>query len=208
MSRATYAANAPSEDCSTVVVGKDYIFAGVWDGHGGPSAARFTQQHVWQAFSHARSRRGMNVNRAFATAFATTDRAYYAHVQQKLHDKRNKDNKDAVVNPALYFAGTCAIACWIDATTSRITCANLGDSRAVAGRYQDDGTLETVALSTDHAAASPAEQARIRASHPGDDKVLIDTTAADDFKSGAIAAQLLQRVFDLVSLQVQQDLGC
>ena len=30
--KATYAANAPSEDRSTLALGEDFIFAGVWDG--------------------------------------------------------------------------------------------------------------------------------------------------------------------------------
>ena len=32
MHKATYAANAPSEDRSTLALGDDFIFAGVWDG--------------------------------------------------------------------------------------------------------------------------------------------------------------------------------
>ena len=35
MYKGTYAANAPSEDRATVVIGTDFVFGGVWDGHGG-----------------------------------------------------------------------------------------------------------------------------------------------------------------------------
>ena len=41
--KATYAANAPSEDRSTLALGEDFIFAGVWDGASrvpGPAAPR------------------------------------------------------------------------------------------------------------------------------------------------------------------------
>jgi hypothetical protein len=43
LSQSTYAANDPSEDRSTLAVGHDFVFAGVYDGHGGWAASEFAE---------------------------------------------------------------------------------------------------------------------------------------------------------------------
>ena len=69
--KATYAANAPSEDRSTLALGEDFIFAGVWDGARSlprprlrPAAPRsFVWHRVGRPRRHAllRVRRGRRV---------------------------------------------------------------------------------------------------------------------------------------------------
>ena len=39
--KATYPANDPSEDRSTLVIGEDFVFCGVWDGHGGTPCSEY-----------------------------------------------------------------------------------------------------------------------------------------------------------------------
>ena len=58
-------------------------------------------------------------------------------------------------------------------TTGLVTCANLGDSRAVMGVYQN-GKVKTVPLSVDHSADSLLEQTRLRNEHPDDADVVVD----------------------------------
>ena len=159
LARATYQANAPSEDRSTVVVGEDFIFAGVWDGHGGTFAADFTQTNLFPNFQKAYEN-GATVSQAFTHAYTQTDRSYYYHAKN-------------VNKPQVFFAGTCAVSCFVDIKTGLVTCANLGDSRAVMGIYKD-GQTKVVALSVDHSADNPTEQARIRAEHPDDAEVVLD----------------------------------
>lgn len=159
LSRGTYEANNPSEDRSTVVIGDDFIFAGVWDGHGGTSAAEFTQANIFSGFQQAYEN-GATVSQALISAFTKTDRDYYAHAR--------KVNK-----PQVFFAGTCAIACHVDIKTGLVTCANLGDSRAVMGVYQK-GKIQTVPLSIDHSAESLMEQTRLRKEHPDDAEVVVN----------------------------------
>ena len=48
--KATYAANAPSEDRATVVVGADFVFGGVWDGHGGIECSQYVERHAFEQF--------------------------------------------------------------------------------------------------------------------------------------------------------------
>ena len=165
LGRATYAANAPSEDRSTVVVGEDFIFAGVWDGHGGTSASDFVQQHLFPNFQDAYEK-GSTVAQAFMQAYTQTDRDYFQYAR--------KVNK-----PQVFFAGTCAIGCFVDLTSGVVTCANLGDSRAVMGVYKD-GKTRAVPLSVDHSADNIVEQDRLRKEHPDDKNVIVDMDDSGD----------------------------
>ena len=166
--RATYAANDPSEDRSTVVVGEDFIFAGVWDGHGGTHAAEFSQQHLFDYFQEAYESKGFNITQSFQFAYTQTDRAYFEYARQ-------------INKPNVFFAGTCAVGCFVDIKTGKVTCANLGDSRAVMGLYKEDGEkVKTVPLSVDHSAGNLLEQTRIRQEHPNDRDILVNDGDKED----------------------------
>jgi len=165
LSRSTYEANDPSEDRSTVVIGDGFIFAGVWDGHGGTSASNYTQSHVFPNFRSA-IESGASVSDAFALAYRQTDKEYLQYARA-----RN--------DPAALFAGTCAVACYVNTESGIVTCGNLGDSRAVAGIFED-GKLRVVQLSSDHSAANAIEQDRVRREHPHDRNVVVDICEEDD----------------------------
>lgn len=172
LSRATYAANDPSEDRSTVVIGDGFIFAGVWDGHGGTAtAAEFTAQRVFSNFcKHYHNNDDDGVGPALAAALVQTDRDYLEHAKR-------------VNRPTVFFAGTCAVCVFIDTATRHITCANLGDSRAVMGVYNNNGggcSTTCVPLSIDHAADDPTEQARLRAEHPHDREIVMNLDDAGE----------------------------
>jgi len=164
LSRATYEANDPSEDRSTVVVGDNFIFAGVWDGHGGTAASEYTQSHIFPAFKNAIDG-GASISEAFRMAYKKVDNEYLTYAR-------------ALDVPRARFAGTCAIACYVDCATGQVTCGNLGDSRAVMGVYES-GELRTVALSVDHSAHNRTEQERIRQLHPYDPEVVVDVAGYD-----------------------------
>ena len=198
--KSTYEANDPSEDRSTVVVGTDFIFGGVWDGHGGPQCSEFTQTTVFENFAQAYKDlhdkpAHQRVSQAFGRAFQQTNRDYYHHA-------RTQNERQA------YFAGTCAVACFLDlsqtntqpkesltletkngkskttrngnsGSTATLYCANLGDSRAVLGILQKDGTLQARPLSVDHTAENLLERQRIQALHPRDPHAVVDLTKLD-----------------------------
>jgi hypothetical protein len=70
LGRATYQANDPSEDRSLTVIGEDFIFAGVFDGHGGTSAADYAQANVFPRFQKSYEK-GASVKEAFVQAFVS-----------------------------------------------------------------------------------------------------------------------------------------
>lgn len=83
LSKATYWANDPSEDRSTVAYGRNFVFTGVWDGHGGQPAAIFAETAVWQNFVAARAA-GANAEWAGRYSCAATDSQYLALARSAL----------------------------------------------------------------------------------------------------------------------------
>ena len=189
--KATYEANDPTEDRSTIVVGEDFLFAGVWDGHGGMQCSEFTQSTVFENFAQAYQsladqKQEQRIQMAFVKAFQKTNLDYY-------HYARTQNERQA------YFAGTCACACFLDwsggnngdnpqagttgttvaksGSTATLYCANLGDSRAVLGSLQKDGTFSAKPLSVDHTAENLLERQRIQALHPYDPHVVVDLSS-------------------------------
>lgn len=143
--KSTYEANDPSEDRSTLVVGDDFVFCGVWDGHGGTPCSTFAETRIFENFKTALAHpRCAGVGDAFAYSYITTDGDYLEH---------------AGTDPSSLFAGTCAVGAYVDLTTQTVSVSNLGDSRAVLGLFKGD-ELVCLPMSDDHTAADEAEKAR------------------------------------------------
>ena len=143
--KSTYEANDPSEDRSTLVVGEDFVFCGVWDGHGGTPCSSFAETQIFENFQKALGDpRCAGVQDAFAYSYIQTDGEYL--------DFASSD-------PAALFAGTCAVGAYVDLTAKSVSVSNLGDSRAVIGLFKGN-ELVCVPMSDDHTAADEAEKAR------------------------------------------------
>jgi hypothetical protein len=143
--KSTYEANDPSEDRSTVVLGDDFLFCGVWDGHGGTPCSSFAESRIFHNFKHALADpRCAGVQDAFAYSYIATDGDYLQH---------------AGADPVALLAGTCAVGAYIDLTTKTVSVSNLGDSRAVLGLFKGN-ELVCIPMSSDHTAADELEKAR------------------------------------------------
>ena len=78
--KSTYEANAPSEDRSTLAIGEDFIFCGVWDGHGGTACSDFAETRIFENFQKAiGDPRCAGVQDAFAYSYIATDGEYLDH---------------------------------------------------------------------------------------------------------------------------------
>ena len=76
-----------------------------------------------------------DVEKAFTAAYSECDSAFLA---QSL----------AANDAAALFSGTCAVGCFVDCASNTITCANIGDSRAVVGRFDSEvGSLNQFSVS-------------------------------------------------------------
>jgi hypothetical protein len=143
--KATYEANDPSEDRSTLAVGEDFLFCGVWDGHGGTACSDFSEVRIFENFQRALADpRCAGVQDAFAYSYIATDGEYLDY---------------AGSDPTALFAGTCAVGAYIDLNSTSVSVSNLGDSRAVLGLLKVN-ELVCVPMSNDHTAADENEKAR------------------------------------------------
>jgi serine/threonine protein phosphatase PrpC len=92
---------------------------------------------------------------AFQETYQKADTRYISEAEEK---------EDAV----LMCCGTCAVAAYIEygENKSQVTVGNLGDSRAVAGKFRG-GKMFVESLSEDHSVAtSPSERSRLRQDFP------------------------------------------
>jgi serine/threonine protein phosphatase PrpC/CRP-like cAMP-binding protein len=165
--KSVYPANAPCEDRHTVVVGDGFIFAGVWDGHGGHYCSEYAEDHIFANLKHEHdANKGSAVDEmAWAKAFKVTDREYLRQTKREVKAKQKKAFS--------LFAGTCAVGGYIDLASRRVDVANLGDSRVVIGLYEPTG-LRTVLMSHDQTADDEGEIKRLKMEHPADRTILIN----------------------------------
>ena len=180
--KATYAANDPNEDRHTLVVGEGFLFAGVWDGHGGWGASDFAERSVYQHFKAA-TQKGFSSEPAFAHAYRSTDIHYLEQSRQRVEDG---------VRPTDLFAGTCAVSAFIDLEARTICVSNLGDCRVVLGIIEEGGLPRTIPLSWDHSADLEQERLRVREEHPGDHEATVncggDYGEPDDWRIKGVCA--------------------
>ena len=106
--------------------GEQVSLYGVFDGHGGSQAAQYCKDHVGKALVNAVEFPN-EPKKALTKAILSVDKAYLSEAM-----KHNRDD------------GTTLIVTMV--TKDTITCANVGDSRAVLVKC--DGTTD--ALSYDH----------------------------------------------------------
>jgi pyruvate dehydrogenase phosphatase len=89
----------------------------------------------------------------------------------------------------LAMCGSCALLSLYDPANCILRVANVGDSRAVLGRWDAESEKYTcVPLSTDQTGFNPDEVTRIKAAHPGEDDIL-------DPKTGRLLGMAVTRSF-------------
>lgn len=170
--KGVHAANDPCEDRHTVVHGKDFLFAGVWDGHTGHHCAQFAEDQVFlnlkrqvEQKTPEETGKEEGLRESFERAYQDTDRAFLQEAKRKVRQREAKGS--------YLFAGTCAVGAYCDLVTRKISVSNLGDSRAVIGLYEPTG-LRTVVMSHDQTANDSAEIRRLKVDFPTDETILIN----------------------------------
>nr|XP_040017872.1 pyruvate dehydrogenase [acetyl-transferring]-phosphatase 2, mitochondrial [Gasterosteus aculeatus aculeatus]XP_040017873.1 pyruvate dehydrogenase [acetyl-transferring]-phosphatase 2, mitochondrial [Gasterosteus aculeatus aculeatus] len=82
---------------------------------------------------------------------------------------------DLVKSTAIQVAFSGCTACVAHVSTDRIHVANSGDSRAVLGVLEEDGSWSALPLSLDHNTQNQAEVERIKAQHPPSERATVVT---------------------------------
>lgn len=153
VSQSTIAANDPSEDRLDVRDTGDtagQTLVGIFDGHGGSSAAQFCVERTLDLFLAAREE-GLDVTEALSACVSRSEEGYLKQCRER-HAKRDSCG---------VLAGTCALIVHVDKLARAISVANVGDSRAVLAERDSFGILSASPLSFDHSAQSDYERHRL-----------------------------------------------
>eukprot|EP01060_Flectonema_neradi_P034649 TRINITY_DN6152_c0_g2_i11.p1 TRINITY_DN6152_c0_g2~~TRINITY_DN6152_c0_g2_i11.p1 ORF type:complete len:508 (+),score=77.13 TRINITY_DN6152_c0_g2_i11:204-1727(+) len=119
---------------SSTDTSQDHLIA-IFDGHGGNQCSEFAME--WVPWEIGRCGLKTDAEESIRQAFKSSDTRF-----MKVAETENLE------------AGCTALACLI--RNDKITCANLGDCRAVIGRLAGDGVQPDV-LTSDHNVKSPKE---------------------------------------------------
>lgn len=154
-------ANQVLEDQSQIECGSFGTFVGVYDGHGGPDAARYVCDHLFNHFEATSAESdGVVTADTIKRAFRATEDGFSALVSELWSTK-----------PHVATTGSCCLVGVISQHTLFV--ANLGDSRAVLGRKNRATGIEAIQLSTEHNANLEEVRKELRDLHPDDPQVVM-----------------------------------
>ncbi|OAY69107.1 putative protein phosphatase 2C 42 [Ananas comosus] len=154
-------ANQVLEDQSQVESGPFGTFVGVYDGHGGPDAARYVCDHLCRHFREISSGPQGVTAEGIRRAFLATEEGFISLVSQLWSTR-----------PDIATSGSCCLVGVIRQKTLYI--ANLGDSRVVLGKkVGNTGEVAAIQLSTEHNANMQEVRQELKAQHPDDPQIVV-----------------------------------
>lgn len=179
--------NHPIEDymtCLTVQathdVNRHWSGFGIFDGHAGPMASHFLSNTLFEAvWSHLEANRSSDkpytpndpqVKSAIVNAFLQVDRTIVGDGEGFVSTQQPTPSDVAFAQ--LAFSGSCALLALFDSTDRVLRVANVGDSRAVLGRWDPrQAKYVAIPLSVDQTGFNADEVARLQREHPGEDVI-------------------------------------
>ncbi|CAI5481767.1 unnamed protein product [Closterium sp. Yama58-4] len=193
LSMAAVEGNVACEDVARVDANVLGTFVGIFDGHGGAQAARFSADHLLPDLQGALvdeccgrasdSACAASTARALSSAAAAAAAAHaHASSTAAVHHSFNQieSNFLEIVRckwrqvPQYAAVGTCAIVAFVPPQGSVLVVASLGDSRAVVGvRRGVMGAVRPLVVSTEHNANSAEERAAVQRLHPEDKGIVV-----------------------------------
>ncbi|GAB4854885.1 hypothetical protein Ancab_023471 [Ancistrocladus abbreviatus] len=146
---------------SSLETGPHGTFVGIYDGHGGPEAAQFVNDHLFNNIKKFTSEnQGMSAD-VINKAFLATEEQFLSLV------KKQWDTK-----PQIASVGACCLVGIVCGGLLYI--ANAGDSRVVLGRLDNsDNTVKAVQLSSEHNASVESVREELRSLHPDDPQIVV-----------------------------------
>ncbi|EAY88976.1 hypothetical protein OsI_10462 [Oryza sativa Indica Group] len=164
-------ANEALEDQAQVFVSPAATLVGVYDGHGGPEAARFVNKRLFSLIQEFAAQSGGISAEVLEKAFGETEEEFVASVQRSWPSQ-----------PRILSVGSCCLVGAIEDGTLYV--ANLGDSRAVLGRRAAAGAAHgrkgknrvvPERLSRDHNVADEDVRRELKELHPDDSHIVLNT---------------------------------
>ncbi|KAL8717716.1 MAG: hypothetical protein Q9225_005069 [Loekoesia sp. 1 TL-2023] len=162
----------------------DWMFWSVFDGHAGWTTSAklrqvltsFVARELTATYKSALSNPSLTVpsptsiDEAIKRGFLKCDHEIVHESVLKAQKANTKSAAAALLGPAL--SGSCALLSFYDSRSKDFRVACTGDSRAVLGRRNPNGTWTAQPLSEDQTGGTPSEMARLRAEHPGEPNVV------------------------------------
>ncbi|KAG0462324.1 hypothetical protein HPP92_020800 [Vanilla planifolia] len=136
-------------------------FVGVYDGHGGPETARYITEHLFQDLKKVVSDEQEISADVIKNAFAATEVGFLSLVRKQWTTK-----------PQLASVGSCCLVGIV--CNGLLYIANLGDSRAVLGRFDASKRgIAAVQMTSDHNASNESVRDELRLLHPHDSQIVV-----------------------------------
>ncbi|KAL6959235.1 [pyruvate dehydrogenase (acetyl-transferring)]-phosphatase [Sarracenia purpurea var. burkii] len=171
-SMAVVQANSLLEDQGQVFTSPSATYVGVYDGHGGPEASRFINNHLFPYLHKFASEQGGLSADVIRKAFYTTEEEFLHLVKRSW-----------LAQPQIARVGSCCLLGVI--SNGVLYVANLGDSRTVLGRrvpnermHYSATTVVAERLSTDHNVGVEEVRKEVKELHPNDSHIVVYTRGA------------------------------
>lgn len=210
---ARLASNSPCEDRFNRIQifspwdDEGWIAATVFDGHNGWQTADFLEKELLTLVQSRlrelgpQSRNEDTIQRAIEKAFIDLDNSIINNYVKSAHDE-DIALQDKLRYMQIAMSGSCALLILYNSITNTLYTACTGDSRAVLGQQNSDGTWMPVALSKDQTGENEEEIARLQQEHPKEEAVLTN---------GKVLGMTVSRAFGdfgwKVSYDTQLELG-
>lgn len=161
-SMAVIQANQVIEDQCQIESGRFGTFVGVYDGHGGPDAARYVCDHLFRHFQALSAEaQGVVTSETIERAFLETEAGFTALVSELWSDR-----------PDIATVGSCCLVGVIYKQTLYV--ANAGDSRVVLGKkVSNTREIAAIQLSMEHNANIEAVRQELQDLHPDDPQIVV-----------------------------------
>ncbi|GAB2286744.1 hypothetical protein Dimus_021139 [Dionaea muscipula] len=151
---------------SSLEDGPHGTFVGIYDGHGGPEAARFVDDHLFQNLKTIHGAEFTTENQGMSAdvihkAFMATEEQFLSLVQKQWQR-----------NPLIASVGACCLVGVI--CNGLLYIANAGDSRVVLGKLDNsDNSVKAIQLSSEHNASRDSVREELHKLHPDDPQIVV-----------------------------------
>ncbi|KAL8166792.1 hypothetical protein V2J09_008291 [Rumex salicifolius] len=142
-------------------MGPPGTFIGVYDGHGGPEAARFVNDNLFNNLKRLTSEnQGMSAD-IISKAYIATEEAFLGLVK-----------KEWTQQPQIASVGACCLAGVV--CDGALYIANAGDSRAILGKLDNSvKAVKAIQLSAEHNASIESVRDELHKLHPDDPYIVV-----------------------------------
>lgn len=181
--RAEEIVQVPILQDNNIKTSTDWMFFGVFDGHGGWTTSSKLRDQLISYIVHELGTifkptnednlryvpNGATIDQAIKNGFLKLDHEVVNKNMEKLLNDNNKAKAAELLMPAL--SGSCALLSFYDTNSKLLKVAVTGDSRALLGSFKDNHWTVRQ-LSIDQTGSNPTEVARIISEHPDEPNVV------------------------------------